>query len=183
MAQNRIREKVLFCGLGWGDTLDCVIDSVTGELAESILFRSHPGGQFLPLCGSIPDQKLDKWLLAHVNCLNYLGGVPKVIVPDNCKTAITRPSYYDPAINRAYWDFAKHYEVAVLPARIREPKDKAPVENSIGWLETWLLQWLRYKRSLKLATLNAEIQRTDQRVSAKALSKAQGQQAKCISSD
>ena len=79
-------------------------------------------------------------------------------MPDNCKTATTKPNYYDPAINRSYWEFATHYEVAILPARIREPQDKAPVESSIGWLETWLLEWLRGKRFFSFPALNQEIQ-------------------------
>ncbi len=156
MAQNREPGKELF--VDWmGDTLACVTDSATGERKKAYFFVATLGDSSYPYVEAFPDQKLDKWLLAHVNCLNYLGGVPRVIVPDNCKTATTRPSYYDPAINRAYWDLAKHYEVAVLPARIREPKDKAPVENSIGWLETWLLQWLRGKQFFSFAALNAEI--------------------------
>ena len=80
------------------------------------------------------------------------------IVPDNLKNAITRANYYDPKLNPAYWEFAKHYEVAVIPARIKQPKDKAPVESSIGWLETWLLEWLRGKRFFSFEELNRSIQ-------------------------
>ena len=81
-----------------------------------------------------------------------------MIVPDNCKTATTKPNYYDPAINHSYWDFAQHYELAILPARVREPQDKAPVESSVGWLETWLLEWLRGKHFFSFTALNNEIQ-------------------------
>src|SRR5690606_41088591 len=60
-----------------GDTLDCVIDSVTGELKKAYFFVATLGDSSYPYVEAFPDQKLDKWLLAHVNCLNYLGGVPK----------------------------------------------------------------------------------------------------------
>jgi len=157
MVQNREPGKELF--VDWmGDTLDCVIDSTTGELKKAHFFVATLGDSSYPYVEAFPDEKLDKWLLAHVNCLKYLGGIPKVIVPDNCKTATTKPSYYDPAINCFYWNFATHYEVAILSARIREPKDKASEESSIGWLETWLLEWLRGKQFFSFAALNNEIQ-------------------------
>jgi transposase len=107
---------------------------------------------------AFPDEKLDKWLLAQINMFKHYGGLPREIVPDNCKTATTKPNYYDPVINQTYWEFAKHYEVAILPARVREPQDKAPVESSVGWLETWLVEWLRGKRFFSFEALNAEIE-------------------------
>ena len=157
MVQNREPGKELF--VDWmGDTLDCVVDSATGEILAAHFFVATLGDSSYPYVEAFPDEKLDKWLLAHVNALRYLGGVPRVIVPDNCKTATTKPNYYDPAINQSYWEFAKHYEVAILPARVREPQDKAPVESSVGWLETWLVEWLRGKRFFGFEALNAEIQ-------------------------
>ena len=157
MVQNREPGKELF--VDWmGDKLDCVLDSSTGQNLTAHFFVATLGDSSYPYVEAFPDEKLDKWLLAHVNALRYLGGVPQVIVPDNCKTATTKPNYYDPAINKSYWEFAKHYKVAILPARVREPQDKASVESSIGWLETWLLEWLRGKRFFGFEALNTEIQ-------------------------
>ncbi|MDO9535378.1 MAG: IS21 family transposase [Bacillota bacterium] len=157
MVQNREPGKELF--VDWmGDTLECVIDSSTGQIHAAHFFVATLGDSSYPYVEAFIDEKLDKWLLAHVNALRYLDGVPRVIVPDNCKTATTKPSYYDPAINQSYWEFAKHYEVAILPARVREPRDKASVESSVGWLETWLLEWLRGKRFFSFEALNTEIQ-------------------------
>ena len=156
MVQTREPGKELF--VDWmGDTLNCVLDSSTGELLKAHFFVATLGDSSYPYVEAFPDEKLDKWLLAHVNALKYIGGVPRVIVPDNCKTATTKPNYYDPSINRSYWDFAKYYEVAILPARVREPQDKAPVESSVGWLETWLLEWLRGKQFFSFTALNLEI--------------------------
>ncbi|MBP1763022.1 MAG: family transposase [Firmicutes bacterium] len=157
MAQNRDPGKELF--VDWmGDTLECVVDSATGGILAAHFFVATLGDSSYPYVEAFPDEKLDKWLLAHVNALRYLGGIPRVIVPDNCKTATTKPRNYDPAINQSYWEFTKHYEVAILPARIREPQDKASVESSVGWLETWLVEWLRGKRFFGFEALNAEIQ-------------------------
>jgi transposase len=157
MVQYREPGKELF--VDWmGDTLDCIVDSSTGETLTAHFFVATLGDSSYPYVEAFPDEKLDKWLQAHVNALRYLGGVPRVIVPDNCKTATTKPNYYDPAINHSYWDFAQHYELAILPARVREPQDKAPVESSVGWLETWLLEWLRGKHFFSFTALNNEIQ-------------------------
>ena len=157
MIQNREPGKELL--VDWmGDTLDCVTDNTTGELKTAHFFVATLGDSSYPYVEAFPDEKLDKWLTAHVHALRHMGGVPRVIVPDNCKTATSKPNYYDPVINKSYWEFAKHYAVAILPARVREPQDKGPVESSIGWLETWLLEWLRTKRFFSFEALNTEIQ-------------------------
>lgn len=156
MAQNREPGKSIY--IDWmGDKLDCVVDNTTGEIITAHFFVATLGDSSYPYVEAFPDEKIDKWLSANVNMLKYYGGLPRVIVPDNCKTATTKANYYDPVINQAYWEFAKHYEVAILPARIREPQDKAPVEGSVGWLETWLLEWLRGKRFFSFEALNEEI--------------------------
>ena len=173
MVQNREPGKELF--VDWmGDKLDCVVDTATGEILTAHFFVATLGDSSYPYVEAFPDEKLDKWLLAHVNALRYIGGVPRVIVPDNCKTATTKPSYYDPAINQSYWEFAKHYEVAILPARVRKPKDKAPAESSVGWLETWLLEWLRGKRFFSFEALNTEIQYRVKELANRPFQKRQG---------
>jgi transposase len=67
------------------------------------------------------------WIGAHVNALDFIGGVPKAAVPDNLKAGITKPSRYEPGVNRTYHnqDLADHYGFVVLPARVRRPRDKA----------------------------------------------------------
>ncbi len=156
MARERLPGRELF--VDWmGDTLPCVIDSGTGEVYRAHFFVATLGDSSYPYVEAFPDEKLDKWLMAHVHAFEYIGGVPRVVVPDNLKDAITKPGYYDPKLNPAYWELAKHYNVAVIPARIRKPKDKGAVESSVGWLETWLLEWLRGKQFFSFEELNAAI--------------------------
>jgi len=156
MVQEREPGREMF--VDWiGDTLPCVVDGATGEAFNAHFFVAALGDSGYPYVEAFPDEKLDKWLLAHVHALEWMGGVPRVIVPDNCKTAVSRPGYYDPKINPAYWEFAKHYGVAVIPARIRQPRDKASVESTVGFLETWLLEWLRGKQFFGFEALNIEI--------------------------
>lgn len=156
MHQEREPGREMF--VDWmGDTIAVVVNSETGELYKAHFFVAALGNSGYPYVEAFPDEKMDKWLLAHVNALEYYQGVPKIIVPDNCKTAVNKPQYYDPVINPGYWEWAQYYGVAVLPARIREPQDKAIVEESVQWLETWLLGWLRNQRFFCFAELNKAI--------------------------
>jgi transposase len=142
MVQERDPGKELF--VDWmGDTPECVLDRETGKLLRAHFFVATLGDSGFPVVEAFADEKTLSWLTAHVHAFTRLGGVPRIIVPDNCKTAVHSPKYYDPAINREYSDLAAYYQVAVIPARVRSPRDKAPVESAVGWLETWLLEWLK----------------------------------------
>jgi transposase len=140
-----------------GDTLACMVDAATGELSEAHFFVATIGYSHYPYVEAFTDEEHESWMTAHVHALEWMGGVPRVIVPDNCKTAVTKASYYDPKLNPAYWDLARHYGVAVIPARVRKPRDKASVEGSVGWLETWLLEWLRGQRFFSFEELNRAV--------------------------
>lgn len=69
----------------------------------------------------------------------------------------TSPSNYDPELNRTYQEFAEHYGVAVIPARIRHPKDKPQVEHTVKDAETWIIAALRNETFFDLPELNAAI--------------------------
>jgi transposase len=140
-----------------GDTLDCVCDPLTGQLATAHFFVAALGCSGYPYVESFPDEGMESWISANIHALEYIGGAPRVIIPDNCKTAVSKPNYYDPKLNPAFSDFARHYGVAVIPARVRKPKDKSVVEGSVGWLETWLLEWLRGQKFFSFRELNKAI--------------------------
>ena len=140
-----------------GDKLSIVADSITGEKIEAHFFVTTLGFSGYPYVEAFPDEKQHSWQRGHIHSFSYYGGTPLIVVPDNCKTAVSKPNHYEPAINPAYWELAKHYNVAVIPARIRAPKDKAQVETSIGWLETWLLGWLRNQTFFSFPELNKAI--------------------------
>ena len=100
---------------------------------------------------------LPDWIGAHVNALAAIGGVPKALVPDNLKAGITKPSRYEPGINRTYQDLADHYGCVVLPTRVMKPRDKAKVEVAVQIVERFVLAKLRNRRFFSLAELNAAI--------------------------
>ncbi len=67
-------------------------------------------------------------------------------MPDNLKTGITKPNYYEPGVNLTYQDLAEYYKFAVLPARVRKPKDKGAVETGIQNVERWVIAPLRKRQ-------------------------------------
>ena len=68
-----------------------------------------------------------------------------MLVPDNCTTAVNheQSTWYTPALNKTYYEMAEHYNVAILPARVRKPKDKPNAEGSVGVVSTWITAALR----------------------------------------
>lgn len=156
LPQEREPGKEMF--IDWiGDTLSCVVDRETGEIHEAHFFVTTLGDSSYPFVEAFPDETQLFWLQGHMDALEWYGGLPRIFVPDNCKTAVIHTNLYDPEINHAYREMARHYNIAIIPARIVKPKDKASVESSVGWLETWLLEWLKNKIYYSFEALNHDI--------------------------
>ena len=156
MVQEREPGKELF--VDWmGDTLECVLDSETGKTVKAHFFAATLGDSGYPVVIAFPNERSESWIAAHVETFTRLGGLPLIVKPDNCKTAVSKANYYDPELNKAYYDLALYYNIAIIPARIRAPRDKSQVEGSIGWLETWLLAWLTGRQYTSFTELNAAI--------------------------
>lgn len=85
---------------------------------------------------------------------NFFGGTAQVLSPDNLKSAVTKAHRYDPTINQSYTKLADYYDVAVVPARVRTPKDKAIVERTIQIFQRWFYMKVRYKTFTSLVELN-----------------------------
>jgi transposase len=102
-------------------------------------------------------QAQDDWLGAHVRAFAYIGGCAAMLVPDNLKTGIIEASYWDPVLNRSYHELARHYGVAIVPARVRRPRDKASAENAVRLVEMWVLAPLRHRQFFSLTEANAAI--------------------------
>ena len=104
-------------------------------------------------------QTLRDWLNSHTRMLQFFGGVPKLIVPDNLKSGIKNPCRYDPENNPAYQQWADHYRTAVLPARPGKPQDKAKAESAVQVVQRWILARLRHERFSSLKQLNDAIRK------------------------
>jgi transposase len=68
------------------------------------------------------------WTESHVQALEFFAGCPGRLVPDNLKSGVAKPDLYDPKINRAYAELARHYQILIDPARAYHPRDKATIE-------------------------------------------------------
>ena len=92
-----------------------------------------------------PSQELSHWINGHVRAFDFFGGLPKILRPDNLKTGVKSPNYYEPDLNPTYQEMAEYYQVAVLPARVRKPRDKGHAENGVQNVERWVLAPLRHQ--------------------------------------
>lgn len=131
---------------------------VTGKPRRVYLFVGClPFSRFSFVFPSL-DMSQDSWLRAHVAMFEYFGGSVPRIVPDNLKTGvISHPSEGEIVLNDAYREMAAHYSAAVLPGRVRAPKDKASVENTVGHIATWVIASLRERQFTSLPELNEAI--------------------------
>src|SRR6266568_3926209 len=140
-----------------GDTAPVVIDRLTGEIREAWIFVAVLGASNFTYAEATWTQGLADWIGAHTRALEAIGGVPRLIVPDNTKTAVIKSCLYDPAVNRTYTEMAAHYDTAILPTRPRKPRDKAKVEAAVLIMERWILGRLRNQCFYGLAALNEAI--------------------------
>lgn len=131
-----------------------LIDLGTGEIITTQLFMGCLSFSRYVYAEFSFSQKSEDFLNSHVRMFNFFGGVPQVITPDNLKSAVSKTHLYDPDINPAYTRLAEHYDVAVVPARVRRPQDKAIVERSIQIFQKWFYQRVRKRTFTSLVELN-----------------------------
>ena len=141
----------------WAGDTASVIDTDSGELIPVYVFVAT-----LPYSGysyveGFFSMNQDCWTAAHVNAYKYFGGVTKIVQCDNLKTGVLRHGRDEIELNKSYQELAEHYGTAILPARVRSPKDKAFVEGTVGVISTFILAALRNQRFLSLDELNDAI--------------------------
>ena len=134
-----------------------VVDRGTGEVRAAQIFVAVLGCSNYSYAEASWTQASADWLGSHVRALTYFGGAPCAVVPDNLKSGVTRAVRYEPDLNPAYQELAEHYGLAILPARVRKPRDKAKVEAGVLIVERWILARLRHRTFFSLGELNAAI--------------------------
>lgn len=140
-----------------GDTASVVIDRLTGEIRKAQIFVAVLGASSFTYAEATWTQSLADWIGAHTRAFEAIGGVTRLLVPDNTKTAIIKACLYEPQVNRTYTEMAAHYGTGVLPARPRRPRDKAKVEVGVLIMERWILGRLRNRQFHSLGELNEAI--------------------------
>jgi transposase len=134
-----------------------IIDPATGVLHGAELFVAVLGASNYTYAEATWTQSLPDWIGAHIRMFRFYAGVPRLLVPDNLKAGVHKPSFYDPEVNRSYAMMAAHYDVGIWPARPRKPKDKAKVEAGVRFAQTYILGRLRNHRFFSLQECNAAI--------------------------
>jgi transposase len=138
--EHKLGEKAF---IDWaGDTIP-VVDPETGEVRPCYLFLGVLGASNYTYAEPSLSQDAAAFLSAHVRMFEFFGGCPELLVPDNLKTGVTSPCYYEPDLNPAYTTLAEHYGCCVLPARPGRPRDKAKVEAGVLHAERRIMAPLR----------------------------------------
>jgi transposase len=142
-----------------GTKMPIVLSVKTGELRYAEIFVATLGASNYTFAEATWTQQLPDWIASHVKAFEFFGGTPEIIVPDNLKSGVAKAHRYEPDINPTYQDMACHYGIAILPARIYSPQDKAKVENAVLQVERQILAKLRDKTFFNLYELNKAIRR------------------------
>lgn len=129
----------------------------TGKVIECEFFVAVLGYSQYTYAESSHSQRKEDFITGVQNALHYFGGVPKVLVPDNLKSAVTGSSRYEPCLNEDFLDMANHYQCAVMPARSYKPRDKSLVENHVRILYTRVHAELSALTFFSLSELNRAI--------------------------
>jgi transposase len=156
MRQTHVGGDKLFVDYA-GDTVPVIVDRLTGETRQAQIFVAVLGASNFTYVEATWTQGLSDWIGAHTRAFAAIGGVPRLLVPDNAKVAVIKACLYEPQVNRTYAEMAAHYSTAVLPTRPHRPRDKAKVEVAVLVVERWILARLRHRRFTSLAELNATI--------------------------
>jgi len=134
-----------------------VNDPKSDQIRQAQIFVAVLGASNYCYAEATWTQSLPDWIGSHTRAFEYFGGVPRVVVPDNLKSAVKKASFYEPDINPTYLDLARHYETVIIPTRVRKPKDKAKVEAGVQLVERWILARIRDQKFFSLHQLNRTI--------------------------
>ncbi len=161
----------------WAGATIPVHDPVSGEIRQAPLFVMVLGASSYTYAEATRDQQLTAWLSAHMHSFEYFGGVPRLLVPDNPRTGVSRACRYDPDLNPTYQEFAMHYGVGVVPARPYRPRDKAKVEVGVQIVERWIIAALRHHKFFRLEEVNRAIRELLERLNQRPFRKRDGSRA------
>ena len=131
-----------------------IYNSKTGEVTTSQIFVAVLGASGYTYLHATYSQKQRDFILSHTLCYEFFGGVPKIVVPDNLKSAIISNNKNGIVINNSYLSLSQHYNMVVEPARPLKPKDKPKAEQGVQGIQRWILARLRYRKFFSVDELN-----------------------------
>lgn len=150
------------------------IHHADGSISQASLFVAVLGFSNKTYVEAFASEQLEHWIAGHCHAFGFFGGLARAVVPDNPKTAVTRPCRYEPILHRSYQEMAEHYGTVILPARIRKPRDKAKVETGVQIAERQILAPVRDQRFFSVAELNQTIRPLLDKLNAQEFQKLEG---------
>jgi len=147
------------CEVDWAGTVIPYYDPEVRAWMDTALFVGVLPASAYPFIRAYPDQKTPSWIDAHVRMFRFFGGTPRVLIPDCTKTAVTAPDLFDPVITRTYQEMAAHYDITIIPARPRKPRDKNFVENTVGNVSRRVIAAIRNEHFTSIEEINAAVER------------------------
>jgi transposase len=165
-----------------GDTMT-FLDPGTGAARKAFLFVAALPYSTYFYVEAFADQRLSVWIDAHIAAFEFFGGVARLLVPDNLRTGVTRADRYEPVINPAYAQLAEHYGTAIIPARVRRPRDKAVVENTVRHGANAIIAALRDRQFIGLGEVNDAIAEQVGVINARPFAKRAGSRAEVFTTE
>jgi transposase len=138
----------------WAGSTIPYCNPTTGEVCDAYIFVAVLPASHYPFIRAYDNMQIANWIDAHVRAYDCFGGVPKITIPDNTKTAVIKAHRFNPTLNRNYMAMAAHYRTTIVPARSRTPKDKGSVENLVGNVTRRILAPLRNRQFFSVAEIN-----------------------------
>jgi transposase len=154
-----------------------VHDPQNGEAHPAAVFVAVLGASNYSFAEATCGQDLRNWIGSHQRAFEFFGGVPQVVIPDNLKSAVTHPSYYEPELNPTYRDLGEHYGVAIIPARPYRARDKAKAEVGVQVVQRWIVAALRKRKFFSLDEVNQAIAELLVRLNQRPFRKREGNRA------
>ena len=143
----------------WAGKPAYIIDTDTGEMIPCHIFVGVLNYSLYAYVEAFLKMDLESWITAHIHMYQYFGGSTRMLIPDNLKTGVDKTDeWLTPKINKTYNEMAEYYDTAVLPARVKAPKDKPGVEGSVNVVTNWITAAIRNEKFFALEELNREIQ-------------------------
>ncbi len=155
LRQVHIPGEKLF--VDWAGQTMPIHNPTDGTVTEASVFVAVLGASNKLFARAFANQKLPSWIAAHVQAYSFYGGVARLTIPDNPKTAVSRPCRYEPLLHRTYQEMAEHYGTVIIPTRPRKPRDKSKVETGVQIAQRQILAALRDRKFFSVAELNEAI--------------------------
>ena len=111
------------------------IVSTDGKRKSTWVFRIVLSHSRKGYAETVYRQTTDDFLRCLENAFAHFGGVPRTLVIDNLRAAVSRADWFDPELCPKVRSFAEHHGIAILPTKPYTPRHKGKIERGIGYVK------------------------------------------------